>query len=128
MARTVCTYGYLDLNDGVSYFLMPGFNPGQRAKTYDEVLGYGGGALQLNVTEAHLITMTVPLRVQAASMAGLDALIDALNVKVDEGAQPLLHGVTTYACVLSPRVGYPHDADTLTTFSAFVTFSPIRTP
>lgn len=128
MARTVCTYGYLDLNDGVSYFLMPGFNPGRRAKTYDEVLGYGGGVLQLNVTEAHLITMTVPLRLQAASMADLDALIDAINAKVDEGAQPLVHGVTTYACVLSSRVGYPHDAATLTTFSAFVTFSPIRTP
>ena len=128
MARTPLTYGYLNLNDGVSYFLLPGFDPGRRAKTYDEVLGYGGGALQLNVTEAHLVTMTVPLRLQAASMAGLDALIDAINAKVDEGAQPLVHGVTVYACVLSPRVGYPHEAAVLTTFSAFVTFSPIRTP
>lgn len=128
MARTPLTYGYLDLNDGVSYFLMPGFDPGRRAKTYDEVIGYGGGALQLNVTEAHLITMTVPLRVQAASLADLDALIDSINVKIDEGTQPLVHGVATYACVLSPRVGYSHDPDTLVTFSAFVTFSPVRTP
>lgn len=128
MARTVCTYGYMDLNDGVNTFLMPGFDPGKRAKTYDEVLGYGGGVLQLNVTEAHLITMTVPLRLQAASMAGLDALIDAINAKVDEGAQPLVHGVTTYACVFSSRVGYTRDATVLSTLSAFVTFSPIRTP
>ena len=69
MARTVLTYGDLNLNDGLNYFLQPGFDPGERLKTFDELGGYDGTVAQVNVTEANLIPMSVPLRVQSAATA-----------------------------------------------------------
>ena len=132
MARTVCTYGALDLNDGVSYFLLPGFNAGEKLLTYDEVLGFDGTAAQVNVSRASFVTMTVPLRVQGTSEANLRALVDAINTKVDAGEQTLVYGpgdaTTNYACVASPNVGYPCDDVAKITFSAFVIFNPRRTP
>jgi len=69
MARTVLTYGGLNLNDGVNYALQHGFDPGERLKTFDELGGYDGTVAQVNVTEANLIPMSVPLRVQSAATA-----------------------------------------------------------
>jgi len=62
----------------------------------------------------------------------LKARIDAINAKADAGAQTLVHGpvgdTTSYACVHSPRVGYPRDDVALTTGAAFVVFAPVRSP
>lgn len=128
MARTVCTYGGLDLNDGVTWFLMPGFDPGERIKTYFERRAYSGAVRQYNVTEANLIHMFVPLRIEAADTAGLYAARDALNAKIDAGEQTLVHGAVSYNCAHSSRVRIIHDEVTDTCHAAFVDFTPVRYP
>jgi len=132
MARTVCTYGGLDLNDGTSYFLLPGFDPGAPVLDFDEHLGFDGSVVQVNVNEAALVEMTVPLRVQGASEADLEAKVEAINTKVAAGAQSLVHGPpgasTTYSCLRSPRVGYVRDQAAKVAHAAFVTFRPRRLP
>jgi len=66
------------------------------------------------------------------SGSSLKSLVDAINVKVDAGAQTLVHGpvgdTTSYACVHSPRVGYPRDEVAVTALAAFVTLALNRTP
>jgi len=132
MARTVCTYGGLDLNDGVSYFLLPGFDPGAPALDFDEHLGWDGSVVQVNVNEAALVSMTVPLRIHGGDLAGLDDKIDALNQKIAAGAQTLTHGpagaTTAYSCVRSQRVAYVRDRLAQVAGIAFVTFRPWRLP
>ena len=128
MARTVCTYGTLNLNDGVTWFLLRGFDPGVELLTYDEHSGYDQTVKQINATEAHLIPMTVPLRVEAADTAGLYAARDALNTLIDAGEQTLVHGVTSYACAHSPRIRIVHDELVDTCHAAFIDWSPLRYP
>lgn len=135
MARTVLTYGGLDLNDGVSWFLLPGFDPGAPVLTYDELRGWGSPTapvVQVNVSEANLIEMTVPLRVQGTSEADLAAEVAALNAKIAAGAQTLIHGpvgaTAAYSCVRSPRVSYARDAAAKVAYTAFLTFTPLRLP
>lgn len=131
-ARTVLTYGGRNLNNGSDFSLQLGFDPGANVKTFDEVRGYGGSVGQFNVTEANLVDMTVPLRIQGASAADLRAKVDAINKKVDAGAQTLVHGppgaVVKYACGDSPRVDYPRDDSAQGIFAAFVTLVPVRMP
>lgn len=131
-AHASVTEGGKNLNDGVSWFLLPGFDPGEKAKSFDEVRGLDGDVVQLNVSEAGLITMIVPLRVQGDSMADLASKIDVLNALIDAGAQTLVAGppgaTTAYACVHSPRVGFVRDELAQVGEAAHVTFNPLRTP
>ena len=133
MARQTVTYGAKNLNDGVTWFLMPGADFGERLKTWDERRSYAGNVAQYNVTEANLIHMSLPFRIEAADVAGLHTEIDALNVLIDAGAQDLVHddgsGEVTYSCAHSSRVPYPkRDVLTQTCHVAFVDFLPVRYP
>ncbi len=126
MARTTLTYGGLNLNDGTSYFLLPGFDPGAEELSYDEVAGADGSVVQTNVSEAHLIQMHVPLRIQGTDLADFQAKVAALNTKIAKGAQTLVHGSVSYDCARSRRVTY--SSEYLDLFTAFVTFQPLRLP
>ena len=131
MATTI-TYGGLDLNDGTTWTLLEGFDPGERQKTWDEVRTYDGNVGQLNVSEAHLIQMYVPLEVAGASIAAVRTAIAALNTLIDAGAQTLAYndgsGAVNYSCLHSPRVWVPHDLRWLVGFRVPVTFTPWRSP
>lgn len=131
MATTI-TYGGLNLNDGTTWTLMEGFDPGERAKTWTEVASYDGSVAQYNVSEAHLIRMQVPLEVAGVSIAAVRTAIAALNTLIDAGDQDLVYndgsGAVTYSCVHSPRVWVPHDLRWLVGFRVPVTFTPWRTP
>lgn len=128
MARTVLTYGDLDLNDGVNYFLLPGFDPGVDVLTYDELVGSGGGVMQVNVSEAHIIEMYVPLRIQGTSFADLRSKVSALNLKIAAGQQRLVYGppgaTISWGCLRSPRVGFSYEY--IDALVAFVDFRPLR--
>jgi hypothetical protein len=130
--RTVCLYDDLNLNDGVSYFLLPGFDPGAPVLDFDEHLGWGGSVVQANVTEAALVAMTVPLRIEGTGLADLDDKVAALNQKIAGGAQTLTHGptgaTTAYSCVRSRKVAYVRDRLAQVAGIAFVTFNPLRLP
>lgn len=128
MERTVCTYGGLNLNDGVTWFLMPGFDPGKRIKTYTEHRSYSGAIRQYNVSEANLIHMRVPLRIEAADLAGLRAARDALNDLIDAGEQELVHDDIIYYCAHSDRVSFIYDNAATVCFAAFIDFTPVRYP
>jgi hypothetical protein len=131
MATTI-TYGTLNLNDGTTWTLMEGFDPGERQKTYDEVRTYDGEVGQLNVSEAYLIRMFVPLEVAGASIAAVRTAIAALNTLIDAGAQDLVYndgsGAVTYSCAHSQRVWVPHDLRWLVGFRVPITFQPVRYP
>ena len=130
MARTVCKYGDLDLNDGTGYHLLTGFDPGAEDLSYDEVAGADGTVVQVNVSEAHLIDMHVPLLIRGTSLADLDAKVAALNAKIAAGEQTLEYGepgaTTSYSCVRSRRVSYSNEH--LRAFAAFIDFQPKRLP
>lgn len=128
MARLELTYGTLDLNDGTTWVLRPGFDPGAELLTFDEHAGYGGSVAQLNVSEAHLITMRVPLLVQGATLSALRAAVDTLNALVDAGEQELTFEGVTYSCAECPRVGLVFDQTTLATRRALIDWSPLRYP
>jgi len=132
VARTVCTLDTLDLNDGTSYYLLPGFDPGAPVLDFDQHLGFDGSVVQVNVNEAALVSMTVPLRIEGASLADLDSKVAALNTKIAACPLTLTHGpagaTTAYSVVRSPRVSYARDRATLATLAAFVTFRPWRLP
>lgn len=126
MARTTLTYGGLNLNDGTGYFLLSGFDPGPEELSYDEVTGPDGSVVQVNVSEAHLVQMHVPLRVQGTSLTDLEAKVAALNAKIKAGEQTLVYGATQYQCVRSKRVSYSNEY--LQAFTAFIDFQPLRLP
>jgi hypothetical protein len=132
MARIVCTYGSLDLNDGVTYRLLPGFDPGERELQFDELRGFAGGVAQVNASDDGLIAMKVPLLIEGGSAAGLRLAIEAINELVDEGEQVLRHddgsGLVYYECARSPRVAYPRDELVAVGAAALVTFTPWRYP
>lgn len=131
MARITLTYGGMDLNDGTTWHLMPGWDLGERQKSWDEVTSYTGLVTQLNVTEAHLVPMALPLMVEGADAAAVRSEIDALNALVDAGEQDLVFddgsGAVTYECAYSqrPRVDYSY---LKTCIRAFVDFQPVRYP
>ena len=134
MARTVLTYGGLNLNDGVVYSLVPGFDPGEPTFVYEEVYALGAIVpLQLRKhAEEKLVTMTVPLKIQGTSEANLKALVDAIDTRVDAGPQTLVHGppgfTHSYNCVYSQRVPFPREELVTSIFSADVTLTLLRTP
>lgn len=133
MTVPLLTYGGLDLNDGVTYFLLPGFDPGEKLKTWDEQRSYTGGVAQTNVSEAALIQMIVPLEILAASEAALAAAVDAINTRVDAGAQtlaytPLGGAAVYYSCVHSQRISYPRLNAAVVGGRTAITFSPWRLP
>ncbi|MDI9600146.1 MAG: hypothetical protein QM323_11765, partial [Acidobacteriota bacterium] len=68
MARTTLTYGGMNLNDGTTWRLLPGFDPGADELSYDEHRAYKGTVAQYNVSEAHLVEMFVPLLVAGTSL------------------------------------------------------------
>ena len=127
MARTTLTYGGMNLNDGVNYFLLPGFDPGAEELSYDEIRGLDGSVMQINATEAHYVTMTVPLRIEGSSASDLDSKVQALNARIAAGPQTLVYGSTSYDCARSQRVSYAR-AEYGGVFVAFVTFKPLRLP
>lgn len=132
MAAPTLIYGGLNLNDHITYFLLPDWDPGQREKTFDEVRGFGGAVLQLNVSEAALIKMIFPLLIKAASDPALRTAVDAINDRIDDGAQDCAldsgSGLVVYHCVHSPRVNYVRDNRAIVLFRAYVTLTLNRTP
>ncbi len=132
MARSTLIYGGKDLNDGAIWCLMPGADFGERVKTYDEHLSYTGNVAQHNVTEAHLIPMSIPLRLQGSDVSEMRAEVDALNALIDAGEQDLVYddgsGAITYSCAASPRISYPRTTVTKTCLAAFIDFEPVRYP
>lgn len=127
-ARLELTYGTLDLNDGTTWRLRPGFAPGAEEKSYDEHLSYTGNVAQYNVTEAHLIEMYVPLILEGASLDALKSSVDALNALIDAGEQTLTFEGTAYSCASCPRIALEYDATLLATFCAFIDWKPLRYP
>jgi hypothetical protein len=81
MARPV-TFDGLDLNDRALYHLMPGFDPGRSELTYDEWPSYAGGVAVANVQADHVVQLTLPIDVRAASEAAMLAGVDAVNAKI----------------------------------------------
>lgn len=128
MARLQLTYGTLDLNDGTTWVLRPGFDPGVPALDFDEHRGWDGSIRQLNVSEASLIEMTVPLLVKGTSLADLYASVDELNTLIEAGEQELTFEGVVYSCAQCPRVGIVFDDVALTTHCAFIDWSPLRYP
>lgn len=131
MAITI-TYGGLNLNDGTTYKLLDGFDPGERTKTFDEYRGYGGTAAQANVSEANLIEMRVPLKVMAASLTALHTAINAINAIIDAGPATFVWndggGSVSYSCVHSPRVHYVPAAGVASSLQTRLTLVLYRTP
>lgn len=128
MARLELTYGTLDLNDGTTWRLRPGFNPGAEVKTYDEHLSYTGNVAQHNVTEAHLIEMYVPLILEGASLDAMKSSVGALNALIDAGEQTLTFEGTAYSCASCPRIALEYDATLLVTLCALIDWKPVRYP
>ncbi len=131
-APTTVTYGGLDLNDGTTYTLLDGFDPGERAKSWSEYRGYDGTAAQYNVTEANLIEMRVPLLIKGTDNASLTAAITALNAIIDAGPANFVWndggGEVTYSCVYSPRVSAPWGSLRQNKYVAPVELILYRTP
>jgi hypothetical protein len=81
MAKTV-TFDGLNLNDLGLYHLMPGFDPGESELSYDEQVSYAGGVALTNVQAAHVVQLTLPIDVRAASEAAMLAGVAAINAKI----------------------------------------------
>ena len=131
-APTTVIYGGLNLNDGTTYTLLDGFDPGERVKTFAEHRGYDGTVGVYNVSEANLIEMRVPLLVKGSSNATLTAAIAALNALIDAGAQTFVYndggGAVSYSCTYSPRISYVRDSTTQVAFRCVVDMILYRTP
>lgn len=135
MAITL-TLGGLSLNDGTTYTLLDGFDPGEKTKTWSEYRGYDGTAAQYNVTEAQLIEVTIPLKVASTTVSGLHTAINALNAIIDGGTSTLVYdddtgdalAATSYSIVHSPRVAFRPDTTALTKFYTLLTLTLYRTP
>jgi hypothetical protein len=82
MALTTVTLDGLDMNDHVTYWLMPGFNPGEDVYTYDEQRSYAGTVTVTNVTNAHVVELMVPIDVRCTTVALLETAIAAINTKI----------------------------------------------
>lgn len=125
-------YDDLDLNDGTTYLLLEGFDPGEKVKTWDEMRSYTGEVAQYNVSEAYLIEMHIPLRIMGTSPSTFRAAVDAINDKIDEGDHTLYHndgaGVLTYSCVHSPRIRVPDSLAKLVGYCVDVDLVLYRTP
>ena len=132
MSRVVLTLDALSLNDGTIYRLLPGANPGQRLKTWDEYRGLNGVPQQTNVTEAYVIETHWPLVVQGTSLATLDTYVQAINTKIDactpSAPKSLVFVATTYYVVASPRIAYTIDERELGTFSTLLDLVLNRLP
>ena len=110
MAVPTLTFDGLNLNDGSAYTVLPGVELGARQKTYDEYRSFTGAVAQVNVSEAHLIEVKLPILVQGSSVADLDAKVQTINAKIDgctaAATKALVYGGTTYQIAASPRVAY----------------------
>jgi hypothetical protein len=108
MASTVCTLDGLNLNDRVTYWLMPGFDPGDAPLTFDAFVSYNGTAVQRNVVRAGIVEMTLPIDVRSATETGLLAAIEAINAKIRDATNDLpkilVVGARTYSVVSSPEI------------------------
>lgn len=128
MARTVLTYGSLNLNDGTTWALRPGFDPGAPVKSWDERRSYVGRLAQRNVTEAQLIEMFIPLILRSSTLAGLRTEVADLNDLIDAGEQTLVFDTVVYSCAHSQRVSVLYSAPVLSTLTALIEFTPVRYP
>ncbi len=125
-------FGGLDLNDHVTYFLLPGFDPGERVKTWDEQRSYAGTVAQTNVREDENVQMTVPLEIRANGEEALAAAVDAINDRVEAGSQTLVYvprggDPASYTCVPGERATYPR-LNAAVDGRAEILFSPWRLP
>ena len=131
-APTTVTYGGLNLNDGTTYTLLGGFDPGERMKTWSEYRGYDGTAAQYNVSEANLVEMRVPLLIKGTDNATLTAAVAAINALIDAGPQSFVWndggGEVTYSCVYSPRIRYVRNNQAQNAFFTTVDLVLYRTP
>ena len=132
MAITL-TYGGLNLNDGTTYALLEGFDPGEQLKTWSEYRGYASGTVaQYNVTSANIVEMHVPIKVASSSMANLRTAIAAVNALIDDGEQDLVYGedaaTITYHCMESPRVAFKPDSTALIKFYTVIDLVLYRAP
>lgn len=81
MAVPTLVYDTLNINDGSTYNLMPGANIGAKKRTWDEYRGLGGSVGIANDSNAYLMEMTFPLRIQGTSLADLVTKIAAVSAK-----------------------------------------------
>lgn len=128
MARKTLTYGGKNLNDGATWHLLPGFDPGAPEKSYDERQSYSGAVAQYNVSEAHFVEMTVPLLLTATSLSNLQSEVNALNALIDAGEKTLVFGSDSYNCAHSQRISVVYDEAAMNLSALFVTFRPLRYP
>ena len=114
MALRTCTLDSLNLNDHVSYWLLPGFSPGLNVPTYDEWRNYySNGVAIANVSLSHVVAMSLPLKVQGGSETLVRAAIAAINTKIQgcSNASPknLVVGLATYQIVLGVQINPDED-------------------
>jgi len=113
----------LDINDGTIYTILPGIDMGVTVTTWDEYKSYAGGVAQVNVSDANIIDVTIPLRVEKDSRANLRAAIAAINTKIasiTQGVTHLVYDGTTYHLMASQRVGWVEDEAFGVAFRAFI--------
>jgi hypothetical protein len=103
--ETTLALGALDLNDEVNYFVdNEGLNLGNKQRVWDEVPSYAGGAnVQINVTEANLVPVTIPMRVHGVSVSDLNTKLETLWQEVDRESNTLNIGSESYNIVVSTR-------------------------
>jgi hypothetical protein len=126
------SYGGLNINDGTVFKVLDGFDPGEAVKTFSEYRGYDGSVKQVNVTEAKLVKMHVPLRVSGANLTAIRAAIATINALIDDGEQDFVFddgsGAVTYRCLQSPRIVYLPDPGVAESLVAFVDLVLYRDP
>lgn len=132
MSLPTCTFDGLNINDGSTYTVMPGVELGARQKTWKERRSYTGAVAQYNVSEAYVIPMKFPLKVQGTSLADLDAAVQAINTKIDgcSSAAPknLVFAGTTYQIATTPRIAYVLGASAGAVFFVFIDLVLNRRP
>ena len=105
---TVCALDGLNLNDCALYFMLQGFDPGEPQLTYDEFPSYDGSVVIRNASRAHVVQVTLPIDVRAASEAARWAGIDAINAKIrlctNDAPKTLVVGTRSYTIVDSAEM------------------------
>jgi len=132
MLAPACTFDALNINDGTTYTILPGVRLGAKERSYDEYMSYSGVVTQVNVSAAHLISMTIPLHVTGSSAADLRTNLTALNTKIAAAtaAVPLdlVYAGATYYIVAGSELEWEEDLAFLLTFWTEVDLQLNRKP
>ena len=124
MARTTLTYGGMNLNDGTTWRLLPGFDPGADELSYDEHRAYKGTVAQYNVSRRICRDVRAVLSWARASWTSTRPS-ETLNAEI--AAARRRWSVARRSCVSQPRASLPSIELALTAFCSFVDFRPVAT-